>query len=185
MSRPFVIVAETTAVVPDLQDRFLEIQIGRRRNLPPLLPLVPRPKNRMKRVVRENVLDVGHEQFLVLLFVVKADCEDGLQFIEQFVVRAFQQLLNVRVDRLPEAIRFGDRRTRDQPAEVAPVHVARGIVVGVKKIGVLRNHRAVGRHPNLQNEGLKEPAGVREVPFRRTNVRHRLHDVIFGLECLA
>ena len=133
----------------------------------------------------KTCLDVGDEQFLVLLFVVQADCEDRLHFIEQFVIRAFQQFLNVRVDRLPEAIGFGDRRTRDQPAEVAPVHVARGIVVGVKKIGVLRNHRAVARHPNLQNEGLKKPAGVREMPFRRADVRHRLHDVIFRFERLT
>ena len=87
------------------------------------------------------MFDVGDEQFLVLLFVMQADREDRLDFIEQFVIRAFQQFLNVCVDRLPEAISFRDRRTRDQPAEIAPMHVARGIVVGIKKIGVLRNLR--------------------------------------------
>ena len=90
----------------------------------------------MKRVLREDVLDVGDEQFLVLLLVMHADCEDRLDFLEQFVVRAFEQFLNVCVDRLPEAKGFGHRRTRDQTAQIAPVHVARGIVVGIKKKGV-------------------------------------------------
>ena len=156
------------------------------RDLALLGALVPFPENRMERVLRENVLDVGDEQFLVLLLVMQADREDRLDFAR--AARRPRSSSNswmcASID-VPEAICFCDRRPRDQPAEIAPVHVARGIVVGVEKIGVLRNLRCDTRHPDLQNEGLEEPAGVREMPFRRADVRHRLHDVIFRLERLA
>ena len=80
---------------------------------------------------------------------------------------------------------FCDRRPRDQAAQVAPMHVAGGIIIGVEKIGVLRNVRLVSRHPNFQHERLEKPARVREVPFRRAHIRHRLHDAIFRLQISA
>ena len=34
-------------------------------------------KDWMKRILREDVLDVGNEQFLMLLLVMKTESEDG------------------------------------------------------------------------------------------------------------
>ena len=36
--------------------------------------------------------------------------------------------------------------------------------------------------PFFHDEGFEKPRGVRQVPFRRTDVGHGLHDAIFGLE---
>ena len=65
------------------------------------------------------------------------------------------------------------------------MHIAGGVVVGIKKVSVLRNFRAIARHPNFHDERLEEPARVREMPFRRAYVGHRLHDVIFRLQTPA
>ena len=43
-------------------------------------------KNRIERVLREDVLDVGDEQFLMLLFMMHAEDENRLDFIEQTFV---------------------------------------------------------------------------------------------------
>lgn len=39
-------------------------------------------KNRIERVLREDVLDVRDEQFLMLLFVMEAEDENRFHFIE-------------------------------------------------------------------------------------------------------
>ena len=65
------------------------------------------------------------------------------------------------------------------------MHVAGGVVIRIEMVGVLWDLGAVALHPNLHDEGLEKPARVREMPFRRTHVRHRLHDVIFRLERAA
>src|SRR5436305_11099868 len=62
------------------------------------------------------------------------------------------------------------------------MHVARGVVVGIKKVGVLGNFRPIVRHPNFDDEGFKEPARMGEMPFGGTHVRHRLYDVVFWME---
>ena len=65
------------------------------------------------------------------------------------------------------------------------MHVAGGVVVGVKEVGVLRHLRLVTGQENFQDEGLKKPAGMREMPFGRADVGHRLHDEIFRLQRFA
>ncbi len=65
------------------------------------------------------------------------------------------------------------------------MHVAGGVVVGIEKVGVLRDLGAVPLHPDFHDEGLEKPARVREMPFRRTHVGHRLDDVIFRFETPA
>ncbi len=136
----------------------------------------------MQRILGKNVFDIGHEQFLMLLLMMQADRENRLDLIEQLFVGAFEQFLNVGIDRAPKAISFRHRRPRDESSQIAPVHVARSVIIGIKKVGVFRNFRLVARHPDFQNESLEEPARVREMPFGRADVRHRLHDVIFRLE---
>ena len=68
----------------------------------------------MERILGKDVFDIGHEQFLMLLLVMQADRENRLDLLEQLVVGAFEQLLNVGIDRAPEAIGFRYRRPGDQ-----------------------------------------------------------------------
>src|SRR2546429_1818577 len=65
------------------------------------------------------------------------------------------------------------------------MHVAGGIVVGIEEVSVLWDFRAIAWHPDFQYECLEEPTGVREMPFRRAHIGHRLHDVIFRLQTPA
>ena len=65
------------------------------------------------------------------------------------------------------------------------MHIAGGVIVGIEKIGVLRDFGAVALHPGFEDEGFEKPARVGEMPFRRADVRHRLHDVIFRFEVPA
>jgi hypothetical protein len=59
------------------------------------------------------------------------------------------------------------------------VHAPGGVVVRIEKVSVLRNLGAVTRSPHFHDKRFEEPARVREVPFRRTHVRHRLDHEVF------
>ena len=65
------------------------------------------------------------------------------------------------------------------------MHLAGGIVVGIEQISVLRVDRRVIRQSLFEDEGLKKPTGVREMPFRRTHLRNSLDDAILRLKGFA
>ena len=65
------------------------------------------------------------------------------------------------------------------------MHVAGRIIVGIEEIGVLWNFGAINREEFFQDKRLEKPGGMGEVPFGWADVRHRLHDTIFGLEIRA
>ncbi len=62
--------------MPELFDLFRKLQIpeGRNRDFPPRLPLAI---GRAKRTLRQNMLDVGQKEFLVLLLMIQS--EDDLR----------------------------------------------------------------------------------------------------------
>ena len=62
------------------------------------------------------------------------------------------------------------------------MHVARSVIVGIEKVSVLWNFCAISREEFFQDKSFEKPRGMREVPFGRTDVRHGLHDAIFGFE---
>ncbi|MNE62160.1 hypothetical protein D3C80_1574260 [compost metagenome] len=55
-----------------------------------------------------------------------------------------------------------------------------GFVVGVEQVVVERLRRAVAGQEGLQQEGLEEPADMRQVPLRRADVGHALDHLILG-----
>ena len=143
---------------------------GQRRRLP--LRRRGRRIGRLQRVLRQQVLQVGEDQLLVLLLMVEAE---------------FQQRQHLR-----RLLRTGEPAAHG-PVHPAPVvqHVGQGgpgqqatlgprvpgpgrLVVGVEEVavgGVDRRRPGVGH----QQEGLEEPGGVRQVPLDRAGVRHALH----------
>ena len=70
-------------------------------------------ENRIERILRENVFDVGDEQFLMLLLVMRAENQKGLDFIDKVFVGIGKQIVNVRIDRGAIAPCFPDCRARD------------------------------------------------------------------------
>ena len=65
------------------------------------------------------------------------------------------------------------------------MHVAGGIVIGIKKIGVLGNLGPIACKELFQDERFEKPGRVGEMPFRRTDIGHRLDDVIFRFKTRA
>ena len=87
MPRFFVIVAEAPSVVPDFKNRFREVDKVRRSNPARCNQLIALPVDRMKRVLRKDMLDIGHEQLLMLLFVMQPNGKNRFHFHEQFFFR--------------------------------------------------------------------------------------------------
>lgn len=51
-------------------------------------------------------------------------------------------------------------------------------VVRVEEVRILRVNRTVVACVRMKNKSLEEPADMREVPFGRTNVFHRLNNAV-------
>src|ERR1700724_930597 len=144
MTRPFVVVRKTQTLVTDLDDRFVELNeiYWGNADVVCLRPIdLAFTIFRMKRVLSKDVFDVGDEQLLMLLLVMNAERNERLKFRQGFFISIRQEIVDVRIDRRTILFRLIDGRSRDQAAQVAPMHIAGGIVIRIKKISVLRNCR--------------------------------------------
>jgi len=57
-------------------------------------------------------------------------------------------------------------------------------VIGIEEIEETFVERLVARQMIAQHEGLKKPRGVRQMPFGRAGIRHRLHALVgIGKRC--
>src|SRR6266487_1932215 len=195
MPRSLVVIGKSVAVMSNVGNCLLQISelVGIPRPREAVLQSFRRArrsrptvtKNRIERILREHVLDIGDEQFLMLLLMMNSENENRFDFIEQLFVCAGQQIVDMRIDRCAITLCFPHCRTRDQSAQVAPVHVAGGVVVRIKKISVLRDFGAITRTEFFKDKRLEKPRRMREVPFCRTYVGHRLDDIIFRFETCA
>src|SRR5215510_6105607 len=105
MPRPFVVIGKSATVMANLNDCFFEIDelVGTVFRYRPFFSAhgVTRPtgsKNRIKRILCEHVLDVGDQQFLVLLLMMKTENEYRFNLIEQLFVRSGKEIVNMRID---------------------------------------------------------------------------------------
>ena len=62
------------------------------------------------------------------------------------------------------------------------MHIAGRVVIGVEEIVVLLVEARVVLEIGLEHEAFEEPGDVGHMPFRRADVRHRLHDRVFRLQ---
>src|SRR5206468_571118 len=95
MSRSFVVISESAAIVTDCDKRLFEIEemVGTALCCRPFVGAhgVTRPafaKNGIKRILRKDVLDIGDQQFLMLLLMMNAENQDRFDYIKQLFVRA-------------------------------------------------------------------------------------------------
>ena len=136
--------------------------------------------DRIGRVLREGVQDVGEQQFLVLLLVMQADLQN---FEHARGIRGRHigdQPLDRGIDMGAIGGDVGAVRPRDQAALGARMARAGGDVIGVEQEGkTLVEDLVVGivRH---EQEGLEEPGDMRAMPFGRRGIGHRLHDLVLG-----
>src|SRR6266516_2297334 len=185
MAWPFVIVRKTGALMADFGDCFFENGEIYGSDFCRCDVDLALTQDGVKRVLSEDMLDVRDEQFLMLLLVMDAQNQKRLDLVEEAFVSIRQKIFDVRIDRGAIALRLFYRGTRDQATQIAPMHIAGGIVVRIEEIAVLRNFGAIAWQPFFQNKSFEEPGGMGEVPFGWADVRHRLNNTIFGLEICA
>jgi len=130
-------------------------------------------------VVRQHMLDVHQQQFLVLLLVVEAQLDQGDNGRVRPAI-GLDQGVHRLVDPAPVVGDIGHARTADETPIGTGVPLAHGLVVRVEQIavGLLDRLMAVRE----EQERLEEPGGVGPVPLRGADVGHRLHDLVFGAQ---
>src|SRR6266540_3354115 len=116
MPGTFVVVGESVAIMTDLHGCLIEMDERQRSQARWRRARRSRPtstEDRTERILREHVLDVGDEQFLMLLLVMKPENQNWLDFIDKVFVGIGKQIVHVRVDRRAIALCFLHRRARD------------------------------------------------------------------------
>ena len=100
-----VVVGKTITIMANLNCRFIELdklhsldacraEAGRTR-IDLIAADVASLENRVKRVLREDVLDVGDEQLLMLLLVMNPEGQNRFDLAKQFLVGIGNQLIDV------------------------------------------------------------------------------------------
>jgi hypothetical protein len=142
----------------------------------------PRPVRWFERVARQHVLDVGQDKLLVLLLVVETK-EDGRLKLDRGASALFRKLFcHRRIDVVPIFKHFFHRRSGKETSPCLGMSLTDGVVIGVEQVFEAFVKRAIASHRGLQHKTLEEPAGMSKVPFGWTDVGHRLHDEVFGLQ---
>ena len=132
---------------------------------------------RAKGVLRKKMEDVGKDEFLMLLFMIKTELDQGSASL--LPQRAFQEILH----RLVDMGAVGKDVAQVWPGEQAPcgtrVACTFGLVIGIEEVAVLRMKGFVAFERAAKQEGFEEPRRMGEVPFCGTCVRHRLDGLVF------
>ena len=179
--RPLVVVREAGAVVADGANAAFETDVlggGDRLNRLELGNGIA--IGRPQRLGSEQAENVGKQQLLMLLLVIDAELDQDRQRIGPLIDEAAREELRQRlIDVGAIRAHLLRRRARQQPAPPARLSLAFALVVGVEAVLEVGRELAVVRQVRLEDETLVEPGRVREVPFRRTGVVHRLHGLVF------
>src|ERR1700678_922688 len=116
--------------------------------------------------------NVREEQLLVLLLVMAAqlhqlrDCRGGV---------LSQQLLDARVDMLTIGQDCPERRASQKPPARPGMARADRLIIRVEQEIKMIVKDAVPGQMRYEDETLKEPGRMGQMPFRGAGVRHRLH----------
>jgi hypothetical protein len=174
VARPLVVERETAPAMADFHDTAV---VGRPSAPPRSTGTAPwqRAVGREQRVARERVLDVHHDELLVLLFVVKPELDE---LAELGGNTAGQHVDHRSIDMVAVVGDFGDAGPSDVAAVRPRVSRAHRLVVGVEQVAVCRVAERVGGRERCQHKRLEEPGGVRTVPLGRARVRHRLDGLV-------
>ena len=135
---------------------------------------------RPQRVARQQVLDVGQQQFLVLLFMLQAQLQQRGQTRRRLRAPVLEHLQHALVHRLAIGQHPRQRGPGQQPALGTRMPRTHLLVVGVEQhaeVGIEGRHagRVLG-----QDKGLEEPGGMRQMPFGRAGIGHGLYAGILG-----
>jgi hypothetical protein len=133
----------------------------------------------VERVGEESVLDVGGDEFLVLLLVFEAE-DDALDGVAFYCF--LQEAGHAGVD-VPAIGEDGfERGAREGCAEFLFGHVPEGVVVAVEEPAEVGMEGLIAGEELAENKGFEEPAGVGEVPFDGAGLGRRLDHHVFRRE---
>src|SRR5260221_5770070 len=122
------------------------------------------------------MLRVREDELLVLLLVMQAQFDQPVGLRGKAVGGEQAEYGLVHMTAIRE--HFFETRARQEAPVRTRVAIADAVVGGVEQDPVLRRENAVTRLVRNQDESLEEPRRVREVPFHRTRVGHRLERAI-------
>ncbi len=122
--------------------------------------------------------NIGEQQFLVLLLVLKPDLDDRYQLIE--ILRRLDEVRCRRIDMRAIGSDLSGSRPRDQAALRARLARPGGDIIRIVEKGEALIERAIGLGVRPQQELFEEPCHMRAVPFGRARVGHRLNDLVLG-----
>ena len=140
-------------------------------------------------IAAEAVQQVHQQQLLVLLLVLQTQLDQGqgcCRLLGLEPVQPFQQALQAGADPLAPGQEFPNPGPGQQAPLGPGMAGANGVVIGIEQVAPAAVGGLVGGHQGqkfrmLEQELLKKPAGVAQMPFRRTGIGHPLQAEVFRL----
>ena len=173
VARPFVVESKSSAAMTNLVNASFKVYPLQRHTLSRNMRLAHAPRPQRHRPQR--ILDIGQDEFLMLLLVIQAKLyEWRCIFVCRFQVTQ-HRLIHVRA----VGVNFIQAWSRHQAARTAIGMRSQLLVVGVEKLLVALIERFVTGDVCCKNEGLEKPGRMRKVPFSWAGIRHGLQHVIF------
>lgn len=136
----------------------------------------------MKRVQTERVLQVGRDQFLVLLFVMRSQKDEAGYLDRELFVDFAEESGHPGVNMGAVGVDFGDGWAAQQAPARAEYAVADGVVVGVEEKAEPVVEDPIAGGVRSEDESLEEPGGMGEVPFHGAGIGHGLQEIVLGSE---
>ena len=173
MPRPLAIEGEAVAVVSDLDHAAVERAIASGQTI----DFADRDRAGVfigwtQGALREQVQDIGQQQFLVLLFVIAAEFD---QFSDSGRNVVSHERRHRAVDMVAIRIDSFERRAGEHAPSWTRLTRADALIVRVEQEIELRIERAITGEALFENHRLEKPCRMREMPFCRARIGHRLH----------
>jgi hypothetical protein len=112
----------------------------------------------------EQMLHIGEQQLLMLLLMLNTQFH---QVINLRFVRLSEQSTDTGIHICAPVLDFFKRGSGEQAALRARVFVANGVVIAVEEHAKCGVEGFEARFKALQDEGLKKPGHMRQMPFHR------------------
>ena len=62
------------------------------------------------------------------------------------------------------------------------MHRAGSVVIRIEQKRIFRDRRHISGDKFLEDKGFEKPRRMRQMPFRRANIGHRLHNAVFRFQ---
>ena len=116
----------------------------------------------------------------MLLLVVPAELEQGCGFMPRGLAGGGDKARHRGANMVAISADDIDRRARQHAALGSRMARADRLVIGIEQIGEGRVEHPVVRVEPSEDKCLEEPCRVRQMPFRRAGVGHRLDRLVLG-----